>query len=95
MSLKIPLSPHPNQRFDVNINNQYCIITLEQRSTGLFFGMTVNGVACCDNVLCLDRQPVIFTDYRGFVGNLYFQDMQGTSDPEWSGLGSRYWLIYE
>jgi hypothetical protein len=38
---------------------------------------------------------VIFTDYRGFVGALYFQDMQGINNPEWSELGSRYWLIYE
>jgi hypothetical protein len=28
-------------------------------------------------------------------GQLIFLDTQGTSDPEWTGLGSRYRLSYQ
>jgi hypothetical protein len=95
MTLKIPLFPHPNQSFDVALNGQYCRITLLQRTTGLYFGMTIDGLPVCDNVLCLDRQPVIFIDYRGFVGSLAFQDNEGTNAPAWDGLGARFWLLYD
>jgi len=95
MKLKIPLYPNANQVFSVALNGQYCTITLLQRDNGLYFGLVSNNVKICDNVLCLDRQPVIFTDYRGFAGTLYFQDTQGQTPPAWDGLGGRFELIYE
>ena len=95
MILNIPLVAHPNQRFDVVLGGQYCTIYLRQKEEWLFFGIVVDGVQPCDSVLCLDRQPVLVDDYRGFVGSLYFRDNQGETPPNWENLGSRYELIYE
>jgi len=95
MRAQIPLTAHPNQVFDVAINNQYCVITLLQRDNGLYFGLGANGLPMCDNVLCLNKEPLIFTDYRGFIGSLTFYDNQGDTAPVWDGLGSRFELIYE
>jgi hypothetical protein len=30
----------------------------------------------------------------GFIGNLLFVDTQGSSDPTYDGLGSRFSLVY-
>jgi hypothetical protein len=32
--------------------------------------------------------------YLGFVGDLMFQDLQGTDAPTYDGLGSRFQLVY-
>jgi hypothetical protein len=32
--------------------------------------------------------------YLGFIGDLSFTDTQGTSDPVYTGLGSRFVLLY-
>jgi hypothetical protein len=94
MNVMIPLSPHPNQVFDVALNGQYCTITLLQRTSGLFFGLSLNGKKITDSVHCQHNQPVIFPDYRGFIGTIRFIDKQGTNDPVWDGLGTRYELRY-
>jgi hypothetical protein len=58
----------------------------------------------CD--LAIDNNPIFYgqpcknawavkpSSYFGFVGNLTFLDMQGSSDPFYSGLGSRFVLCY-
>jgi hypothetical protein len=33
-------------------------------------------------------------EYLGFIGDLAFFDTQGMTDPDWTGLGSRYILGY-
>lgn len=95
MNITIPLSPHPNQSFDVALNGQYCTITLLHRTTGLFFGLAVNGKKIADCVHCQHNQPMIYQDYRGFIGSIRFIDTQGTSNPTWDGLGTRYELRYD
>lgn len=32
--------------------------------------------------------------YFGFLGSLYFIDLNGISDPMWQGLGTQYQLVY-
>jgi hypothetical protein len=48
------------------------------------------GVACINNEF-IDSYP-----YLGFVGHLMFTDTQGTTDPQYQGLGpgGRYLLLY-
>lgn len=93
--ITIPLLQHPNQTFDIALNGQYCTITLLWRTTGLFFGLAVNGKQIADSVHCQHNQPVIWADYRGFIGTIRFFDTQGTSDPVWNSLGTRYELRYD
>lgn len=90
----VPLQAIYAQTFTVSLGGQSCIITLRQRSTGLFFDLTVNGTVLMTEVLCqpwvlLVRQPSL-----GFIGDLAFVDSQGKDAPEWSGLGTRWLLVY-
>ena len=55
----------------------------------------VNDVLIVAGMICLDRVRIVRHEYLGFIGNLVFIDTQGTSDPEYTGFGSRYLLIYE
>ena len=45
-------------------------------------------------VMCLNATVIVRNTYLGFVGDLAFYDMQGATDPLYTGLGSRYVLAY-
>lgn len=90
----IPLQAIYAQTLTVSLGGQSCVITLRQRSTGLYFDLAVNGVTLMTEVLCqpwvlLVRQPSL-----GFIGDLAFMDTQGSDAPQWSGLGTRWVLAY-
>ena len=95
MKIEIPLQIEPMQQFDVILEGQYCRIELLQRdSDELYFSLTSNNQAICNHVLCYDRVPMVKSDYRGFVGNIYFEDLKGELSPEYSEFGKRFRLIY-
>ncbi|HEY6019613.1 MAG TPA: hypothetical protein VIY48_06855 [Candidatus Paceibacterota bacterium] len=60
----------------------------------LFIDVAVDNVPIVSCVPCLNLQRVINADYLGFVGDLRFNDTQGTNDPTYDGLGTRYVLNY-
>jgi hypothetical protein len=90
----IPITAVPSQTFSVQLAGQDCDIALYQKSTGLFMDLTLNGVQILSAMLCLDRVYLVRYAYLGFVGNLAFVDTQGTIDPSYDGLGSRFILAY-
>jgi hypothetical protein len=45
-------------------------------------------------VMCMDRVKLVRHAYLGFIGNLGFIDTQGKTDPDYTGFGARYQLIY-
>ena len=63
------------------IDRLYCDMALEQQ-------------AICRGCPCLDGVCMPLYDYLGLAGKLLFVDMEGDADPHWSGLGSRWRLIY-
>lgn len=60
----------------------------------LFCDIMVNGTPLWYGVPCLNGVDINSASYLGFVGHLAFEDMQGVSDPSYTGLGSRFVLIY-
>ena len=60
----------------------------------MYIDLAVNGTQICYAALCLNGIPLVRATYLGFVGNLVFVDQQGSSDPQYAGLGSRYLLYY-
>ncbi|MMZ41441.1 hypothetical protein D3C81_117940 [compost metagenome] len=92
--LEIVLKPLKSQRFTAPLNNQVCEIRLSQRSTGLYIDLAVNGAPCLQGVRCLNGNKIVRYGYLPFVGELFFADLQGSADPEWSGLGNRFKLYY-
>jgi len=91
----IPINAVPSQSFTVQLGGQNCDINIYQKNTGLFFDMVVNDTPCVNTVICLNLVGLVREAYYGFIGQLAFVDTKGTSDPEYSGLGTRYVLVYQ
>lgn len=91
---QLPLQPVPSQSIAVILGGQNCQILIYQKPEGLFFDLNADGVEIVCAVIALNIVPLVCRTYAGFVGNLIFIDTQGSSDPTYDGLGSRYSLVY-
>jgi hypothetical protein len=94
--LVIPVQPLPNQVLQVQLENQPCTIQITQLAYGLFISITcatmINGGLF--GVICQNLNRVVRDLYLGFVGDFVFVDSQGQDDPVYTGLGTRFQLIY-
>ena len=92
--LIVPLIPTPSQTLTIQLSNQPCTISVRQLSTGLFVDLYVNDKPIITSVIGQDRNRIVRDLYLGFIGDLAFFDTQGTDDPVWTGLGTRWILGY-
>lgn len=92
--LVIPLQPVPSQTFSATLDNQLCQINVYQKGTGLFLDLFISGALIIGGVICENANRIVRNTYLGFIGDLAFFDNQGSSDPVYTGLGSRYSLLY-
>lgn len=90
----IPLQAVPSQAVTVSLGGQNCQISVYQKSTGLYCDVYLNNSLIVAGVLCLDRVKIVRDAYHGLIGDLSFVDQQGASEPEYTGVGSRYLLYY-
>ena len=91
----IPLTAVGAQSFTVLLGTQQCAINIYQLSTGLYCDLVANNTDIVSTMLCLNLVGLVREAYLGFTGQLFFYDTQGTSDPDYSGLGDRYQLVYQ
>jgi hypothetical protein len=74
---------------------QNCDITVTTLATGLYFSLSAGGEPITLNTICRNLGRLLLDrGYKGFTGDFVFVDTQGVSDPEYTGLGSRWLLIY-
>ena len=92
--LNIPIQPIPSQLVKVVLGGQNVQIFIYQKDQGLFVDINSDGVDIVVGVIARDAVPIICREYMGFIGNVLFVDTQGGSDPTYSGLGSRFSLVY-
>lgn len=92
--LQIPLQPVPSQQLQAVLGGQNCQIAVYMKGTQMYVDVNSNGQDISIAVIARDAVPLVPTTYYGFVGNLLFTDTQGTGDPTYDGLGSRYQLVY-
>lgn len=92
--LQIPLVAAPSQVTAVLLGTQQCRTAVYQKRTGLFLDLFVNDRAVALGVICRDRVWLIRDPYLGFVGDLAFVDLQGASDPDYTGLANRFQLVW-
>lgn len=92
--LIVPVQAVPNQTFAIQLANQSCQITLTTRFFGLFFDLSVSNTPVRSGVICQNITRLIRYRYLGFTGDLWFYDTQGSTDPVYTGLGSRYLFQY-
>lgn len=94
-TLTIPLVATPSQVLTVQLGNQSCRISVRQRRTGLFVDLYVQDRPIVLGVKALDRTKLVREDYLDFIGDLFFVDTQGKSDPSYDGLAARYVFIWD
>lgn len=90
----IPLQAVPAQIFSVQLNGQNCDINLYQKSGGLFIDLYVDNVLVIGGVICQNLNRIVRYRYFNFIGDLAFADLQGSSNPDYTGLGERFILMY-
>lgn len=90
----VPLQAIPNQTLQVTLGNQACQINLYQNIYGLFIDLFVGSSPVVQGQICRNGVELVPELYLGFAGNLAFVDTQGTQDPVYTGLGTRFLLIY-
>lgn len=95
MLYQIPIKPVPNQNLSFVLGGQEVSLSLTTRyQEQLYMSINVNGSDIVINRLCLNLIPLITVDYLPMKGNLVFLDKEGNSSPHYTGLGSRYLLVY-
>lgn len=90
----IPLVAVPNQNLTVSLGSQACQISVYQTLYGLFLDLAVNNEPIIVGVLCENKNRIVRSLYLGFSGDLAFDDTQGDSDPDYTGIGGRFQLTY-
>ena len=90
----IPLSPVPSQTFTVLLAGQSCRINVYAKTTGVFVDLYVNNAPVVTGVIAQHANRIVREPYRGFAGDLALFDTQGSADPEYAGLGTRWVLGY-
>lgn len=94
MTLRIPLVAVPAQTLSVTLGTQRCIISLYQKSTGLYFDLSVAGAPVVAGMVCRNRTNLVRASYAAFSGDLAIIDTTGNDDPDYTGLGTRFQLVY-
>ena len=90
----IPIQATPNQAVTVTLAGQSCQIDLYANLYGLFADLYIANQLVVAGTLVQDRNLLVRSTYLGFVGDLCVIDTQGTSDPTYDALGTRYRLAY-
>jgi hypothetical protein len=97
--LQIPIQAVPQQSLNAVVAGQNVSISLytlaDQWGTNLYADVTNGATVLRTAVRCLNLgRWLVDCGYLGFVGDFAFVDTQGNSDPQASGLGSRFLLMY-
>lgn len=92
----IPVQATGNQVLNVQLNGQAVTLNIYQKISGLY--MDVVCASMIDGglygVLCQNLNLIVRNLYLGFLGDFSWLDNQGTNDPNQTGLGVRYSLLY-
>lgn len=90
----VPTRPVPNQTFQVLLAEQPVVVNAYQLSYGLFMDVLIGDTLIVAGAICENRNRIVRSAYLGFVGDLAFVDQQGSDDPIYTGLGTRFLLVY-
>lgn len=105
MTTVVPLQAIPNQVLQVVLDNQSCVLEIYQQDYGLYMNVTLGNQLIVAGVLCLNlvkivRGSIAAIGTPGFSGDFAFFDSEASTDPDagedpvYTGLGSRFLLLY-
>lgn len=91
----VPIQPVPNQTLQVQLSNQAVTLNVYQFRFALFVDIYANNVRIQGGQIAQNLNRLVRDAYFGFVGDLVFMDTQGSADPVYTGLGTRWILLYD
>jgi hypothetical protein len=94
MSVIIPLKAVPSQFVTVQLGGQNCQINVYQRFYGVFVDLYIDNAIVIAGVPAKNLCLIVRSAYLGFSGDIAFVDTQGSTDPVYTGIGTRYLLTY-
>jgi hypothetical protein len=92
--LVIPTQPIPSQVIQVTLGNQATVLNVYQKYYGLFMDVYLDTTLIIGGVLCHNANYTVGNLYLGYSGDFSFIDNQGSLDPSYPSLGTRFSLIY-
>lgn len=92
--LVIPTLVLPNQQIQSQINGQATTLNVYQLAYGLFMDVYVNSTLIIAGVICQNLNRIVRDTYLGFLGDFVWVDLEGSDDPVYTGLGTRFQLVY-
>lgn len=92
--LVVPLQPIKSQTLQVSLGQQACTLNVYQQAYGLYIDVLVGTKAIVQGIIALNYNLIIRNSYFGFIGDFVFYDTQASSDPVYTGLGTRWFLAY-
>lgn len=92
--LVVPLQPIPSQTLNCTLAAQPCTINVYQQMFGLYMDLLIGNTPIVQGIIALNYNLIVRNTYLGFAGDFVFYDSQGTSDPVYTGFGTRYFLAY-
>jgi hypothetical protein len=92
--LVIPVQPLPNQTLQVQLNGQPVQLNLYQTNFQMQMDVLLAGEPIIQGQPCQNLNLLVRYSYLGFEGDLTWLDTEGTDDPDYLGLGSRFQLLY-
>lgn len=88
----IPISDERSQKVTTTLGQQVVDIVLTMRLGKLYADVKANRAPVVSGRVCLNGEPIVNEAFRPFVGELYFEDLQGNDDPIFGELGKRFVL---
>jgi hypothetical protein len=92
--LEIPIKPVPSQNLSIVLDKEICKINIYVRGDHLYFDLIVGTTSITRCTIALNAVPLVKQNYLGFAANFIFIDTHGRDNPVYTGLGTRYKLIY-
>lgn len=90
----VPTKPLASQVLQVALAQQAVTLNVYQTAYGLFMDVYVGPTLIIGGVICENLNRIVRSLYLGFVGDFGWFDTQGTDDPVYTGLGTRWQLFY-
>lgn len=90
----VPTQAVASQTLQVQLGGQACVLNIYEKRYGLFMDVYLGSTLVIGGVICWNLNRIVRDSYLGFIGDFVIGDTQGTSDPDYTGLGSRYQLAY-
>lgn len=92
--LVVPVQALPNQTLNVQLGGQAIQLNIYQTEFQLAMDVLLAGVPVVQGQPCQNLNLIVRREYLGFEGDLCWIDTQGDADPAYTGLGTRYQLLY-